>query len=87
MKTPTKDLGYYLSLPYRILLTPLTEEDGGGWFVEIPELPGCMSDGETQQEALENIEDAKRLWLESSLAHNDPIPEPEYYHNPRLPSR
>jgi len=77
MKTPTKDLTYYLSLPYSILLTPLSEEDGGGWFVEIPELPGCMSDGESQQEALENIKDAKKLWLESSLIHGDPIPEPQ----------
>jgi antitoxin HicB len=82
MKTPTKDLAYYLALPYRILLTPLRQEDGGGWFVEIPELPGCMSDGETQQEALENIEDAKKLWLDSSLAHGDPIPEPEL--NPNI---
>ena len=77
MKIPAKDLTYYLSLPYSILLTPLSEEDGGGWFVEIPELPGCMSDGESQQEALENIEDAKKLWLESSLVHGDPIPEPQ----------
>ena len=66
-----------MSLPYSVLLTPLSAEDGGGWLAEIPALPGCMSDGETQLEALEMIEDAKRGWLESSLAHGDPIPEPE----------
>ena len=76
MQTPTKDIDYYMSLPYSILLTPISEEDGGGWLAEIPQLPGCMSDGETQQEALNMIEDARRLWLESSLAHGDPIPEP-----------
>jgi predicted RNase H-like HicB family nuclease len=36
-----------------------------------------MSDGETQLEALTMIEDAKHGWLESALAHHDPIPEPE----------
>lgn len=68
-----KDLTYYLALPYSILLIP---EEDGGWFVKIPELPGCMSFGDTQQEALEMIEDAKQLWLESSLEHGDLIPEP-----------
>jgi antitoxin HicB len=82
MTTPNKDLNYYLSLPYSIVLTPLSEEDGGGWFVEIPDLPGCMSDGETQQEALDMIEDAKRLWLGSSLEHGDPIPEPKPHSAP-----
>ena len=73
----TKNLEYYMSLHYPILLTQLSDEDGGGWFVQIPALPGCMSDGETQLEALEMIEDAKRGWIESALKHNDPIPEPE----------
>jgi antitoxin HicB len=73
----TKNIDYYLSLPYSVLLTPLSAEDGGGWFAQIPALPGCMSDGETQLEALEMIEDAKRGWIESALAHGDPIPEPE----------
>ena len=73
----TKNLEYYMSLPYSVLLTPLSAENGGGWFAQIPALPGCMSDGETQLEALEMIEDAKRGWIESALKHNDPIPEPE----------
>ena len=68
-----KSLEYYLALPYSILLVP----DENGWYAEIPELPGCMTGGETQAEALELIEDAKRSWLEVSLAHGDPIPEPE----------
>ena len=76
MQTPTKDIDYYMSLPYSILLTPISEEDGGGWLAEIPQLPGCMSDGETQQEALNMIEDARRLWLESGWEKGDPIPEP-----------
>jgi len=77
MRAMNKTLEYYMSLPYSVLLTPLSAEDGGGWFAQIPALPGCMSDGETQLEALAMIEDAKRGWIESSLKHNDPIPEPE----------
>jgi predicted RNase H-like HicB family nuclease len=68
-----------MTLPYSILLTPLSDEDGGGWLAEIPLLPGCMSDGETQAEALLMIEDAKRGWIESALVHGDPVPEPELH--------
>lgn len=41
-----------------------------------PELPGCMSDGETPQEALENLEDARRLYIESLMEDHLPIPVP-----------
>lgn len=73
MKTE-KDINYYISLPYSILLIP---EEDGGWFAKIPELPGCMTFGDTQAEVLELIEDAKRLWLTHSLEAGDPIPEPQ----------
>jgi predicted RNase H-like HicB family nuclease len=46
---------------YRFTVRPLTE--GGGWLVEYPDLPGCMSDGETVAEAIANAEDAKRCWI------------------------
>ena len=73
----SKDLEYYLALPYSILLVP----DEDGWYAEIPELPGCMTAGDTKEEVLELIEDAKQSWLIVSLEHGDPIPEPEpYYH-------
>lgn len=68
-----KDLDYYMRLRYRIELTP--EEDG--WGAIIPDLPGCVGGGDTISEALEMLEDAKRAWLTSALAHDDPIPEPE----------
>jgi antitoxin HicB len=69
----SKDLQYYLQLPYRIVLYPSPE---GGYAVEIPELPGCLSQGETKEEALAMIEDAKRCWLIDAMEHGDPIPEP-----------
>jgi len=48
----------------------------GGYAIEIPELPGCLSQGETLQEALEMIQDAKKGWLELALEDSLEIPEP-----------
>lgn len=68
-----KTVDYYLSLPYTIELTP---DEDGTWFVEIPLLKGCMSQGDTRLEALEMIDEAKALWLETALAEGINIPEP-----------
>jgi len=68
-----KNLDDYLALPYTRELIP---EPEGGWFVRIKELPGCMSQGDTPEEALAMIADAMEGWLEAALAHNLPIPEP-----------
>lgn len=69
----TKDIQYYLSLPYRVTLYP---SDEGGYAVEIPELPGCISQGETVEDAINMIQDAKICWLESALEDGIEIPEP-----------
>jgi predicted RNase H-like HicB family nuclease len=51
------------------------EQDEDGIFVaECPSLPGCISQGKTRQEALENIKDAVSGYLESLKKHNEPIP-------------
>lgn len=68
-----KTVEYYLSLPYTIELVPEPQE---GWFVSVKELPGCMSQGDTPEEAIEMIQDAMRGWIEVSLEDGDPIPEP-----------
>jgi antitoxin HicB len=68
-----KPLEYYIDLPYTIELTPDPKE---GWFVAVRELPGCISQGDTPEEALEMIQDAMRAWIEVSLEDGDPIPEP-----------
>ena len=68
-----KDLEYYLNLPYTIELTRDADE---GWFVRVKELRGCMSQGDTPEEAIEMIQDAMRGWIEVSLEDGDPIPEP-----------
>ena len=71
-----KNLEYYLNLNYEIKIRKLSDAEGGGWFAEIPLLPGCMSDGETSQEAIENVNEAKKDWIEASMELGRPIPEP-----------
>jgi antitoxin HicB len=75
----TKDLNYYLKLPYTIILEE--RDDGNGAYVAaiIKELPGCLSHGATVEEAAHNIQDAKRDWLVSNLEDNLLIPEPQKY--------
>ena len=56
---------------YRVLI----EQDEDGIFVvEVPALPGCISQGKTRKEAIENIQDAIRGYLESLKKHDEPIP-------------
>ena len=71
-----KNLKYYMDLRYPTQITEISIEDGGGYMIEIPLLKGCMSDGETIFEALENIKDAKMEWFTYMLENNLPIPEP-----------
>jgi antitoxin HicB len=61
---------------YRFTVRPLTEEEGGGYLIEFPDLPGCMSDGETVEEAIANGEDAKRCWIAAMTEAGRPIPPP-----------
>lgn len=56
---------------YRILI----EQDEDGMFVaECPSLPGCVSQGNTRKEVIDNIHDAIKGYLESLKKHNEPIP-------------
>jgi antitoxin HicB len=59
---------------YRITLRPLSAADGDGWLAEVPELPGCMSDGATPQEAVENVMDATACWIEAAEEDGRPVP-------------
>lgn len=49
--------------PYQVVITPLEDALGGGFLATIPDLPGCMADGETEFLALEMVLDAKQSWL------------------------
>ena len=55
----------YLKMPYRIEIIPDTAE--GGYAASFPELPGCITCGETIEEAVTNATDAKREWLEAAI--------------------
>lgn len=68
-----KTLEYFLTLPYTIEIIP----DDGAWFVQIKELPGCMTEVDTWEDILPAIEEAKHLWLELALERGRPIPEPK----------
>lgn len=52
-------------------------EDDQRWLVDVPELPGCMADGMTPAEALENIERIISEWLETAREIGREIPEPK----------
>ena len=55
----------------------LEEAEEGGYVVTCPALPGCISEGETREEALENIKDAIRGYLEALRHHGDRMPRVE----------
>lgn len=61
-------------MKYPVLIQ--TDEESTGFIVSCPSLPGCVSQGETKQEALENIAEAIQAWIESSKLAGDPIPAP-----------
>jgi predicted RNase H-like HicB family nuclease len=52
-------------------------DEDGAFIAEVPELPGCMAHGVTQEAALVNAQDANRLWVDVSKEFGDPIPEPK----------
>jgi predicted RNase H-like HicB family nuclease len=68
-----KSESYYLHLKYPITMTP---DDEVGFFVEIPDLPGCWADGETVQEAYDKLEVNKREWVHLALDVGNEIQEP-----------
>ena len=71
--TDRKPLDYYLNLKYPVTLEAVSE---GGYFIQIEDLPGCYSQGETAEEAMEMIEEARQLWLESAYEDELDIPLP-----------
>ncbi len=58
---------------YTVLLIPDTED--GGYVVKVPMLPGCVTQGETLEEAIENAKDVIEVWIEAALAAGETVPE------------
>jgi len=63
-----------LRRPYRMEVRGNPEE---GYLATAPELPGCVTAGETPEEALRLLRDAMATWLEATIAAGDPVPEPD----------
>ena len=57
----------------QVILIP--DEDGNGYTVEVPSLPGCISEGDTLEEALANIKEAIDLWIADAKEHGEEIPD------------
>lgn len=65
-----------MSLDYDSEIKRLSQDDGGGFLATVPALPGCMSDGDTPEEALRNVQEAISSWIEAAREWGDPVPEP-----------
>ena len=70
-----KTLEEYLKMPYKLEIVPDTEELG--FVASYPELPGCITCGETIAEAITNAEDAKKEWLSAAIEDKIEIAKPE----------
>ena len=69
-----KDLQYYMELKYPFTLE---KDEDGSYFIQFPDLPGCMTCGDTIEKAIEMGTDARKCWIESALQDGDFIPEPK----------
>jgi antitoxin HicB len=59
----------------RFELAPLSKTDGGGWLITFPDLPGCMSDGDSLEEAVKNGAEAEKAWLAAAETWGRPKPK------------
>jgi len=63
-------------LEYPMMVEPLPVEEGGCFLATVPDLPGCMSDGATPEEAVSNIQDAIMAWIEAARDLGHAVPKP-----------
>jgi len=66
----------YLKLPYNIVIRHVTDKSGSYYFARVQELEGCISDGETVEEAHSNIREAMEGWIETKLEAGFDVPTP-----------
>lgn len=65
-----------MKMPYTLVVKEMNDESGHYFYGTYLELDGCQSTGDSLNELLESLEDARRGWLSVKLEHGDPIPEP-----------
>ncbi|MGJ3495607.1 hypothetical protein PsalN5692_03963 (plasmid) [Piscirickettsia salmonis] len=66
-----------INLDYPFNVHRLKEEDGGGYLVEFPDLPGCTADGETIEEAIADAKEACAAWIEAAREFGREVPQPK----------
>lgn len=71
-----KDLSYYRSLPWTVIIKHMNDESGEYYYAHVLELDGCQSHGDTPDQAFQNLREAMEGWFEVRLENGDPIPEP-----------
>lgn len=64
------------NIAYPFEIRPLSKDEGGGYSISFPDLPGCWSDGATPEEAVENGRDALASWLAVAQEFRDELPKP-----------
>jgi predicted RNase H-like HicB family nuclease len=74
-----KTLNDYMAMSYRMEI--VEDKDEGGFVVSYPDLPGCITCGETVEKAVANALDAKREWMEAALEEGIKINEPDSLEN------
>lgn len=70
-----KTLNDYMAASYRMEI--IEDKDEGGFVVSYPDLPGCLTCGETLESAVANARDAKKAWIEAALEEGVEIREPD----------
>ena len=65
-----------MKLEYAVRIERLAESDGGGYLATVPNLPGCVSDGATPEEALKNVQEAIASWIEAAHEWKQDVPKP-----------
>ena len=70
-----KTLNDYMKMNYRMEI--VEDADEGGFVVSFPELPGCLTCGETVETAIKNAVDAKKVWCEAAIEEEIEIHEPD----------
>jgi predicted RNase H-like HicB family nuclease len=71
-----KELEYYAKLPYTVIVEQWDDGEGPYWVARIAELPHCLIHGDTPEEAMKEIQEAKMDWIKSNLVRGLRIPEP-----------
>jgi antitoxin HicB len=65
-----------MKLEYTVRIERLAESDGGGYLATVPDLPGCMSDGASPEEALKNVQEGIASWVEAAKEWKQDVPKP-----------